>query len=55
MVLKKKISNFIYSGIEWRAHNVLELARDQKEKVVTMLESLEEIDDIQNVFINCKF
>ncbi len=53
--IEKKISNFIYSGIEWRAHNVLELARDQKEKVVTMLESLEEIDDIQNVFINCKF
>ncbi len=53
--IEKKISNFIYSGIEWRAFNVLELAKDQKEKVVTMLESLEEIDDIQNVFINCKF
>ena len=53
--IENKISNFIYSGIEWRAHNVLKLSKEQKEKVVVMLESLDEIDDIQNIFINCEF
>ena len=53
--IENKISNFIYSGIEWRAHEVLKLSKEQKEKVVMMLESLDEIDDIQNIFINCEF
>ena len=53
--IEKKISNFIYSGIEWRAHNVLKLSVEQKEKVIIMLETLDEIDDIQNIFINCEF
>jgi len=52
---EKKISNFIYSGIEWRAYNILKLSKEQKVKVITMLESLDEIDDIQNIFINCEF
>ena len=53
--IENKVSNFIYSGIEWRAHDVLKLSKEQKEKVVIMLESLDEIDDIQNIFINCEF
>ena len=53
--IEKKISNLIYSGIEWRAHNTLKLSNEQKDKVVVMLESLDEIDDIQNIFINCEF
>tara|TARA_B100000886_G_scaffold114855_1_gene77279 strand:- start:2475 stop:3191 length:717 start_codon:yes stop_codon:yes gene_type:complete len=53
--IEKKISNFMYSGIEWRAHNVLKLSEEQKEKVFVMLESLDEIDDIQNIFTNCEF
>ena len=53
--IEKKISNFMYSGIEWRAHNVIKLSVGQKEKVITMLETLDEIDDIQNIFINCEF
>ena len=53
--IEKKISNFLYSGIEWRAHNTLKLPEEQKEKVIIMLESLDEVDDIQNIFINCEF
>ena len=52
--LGKKISNFVYSGIQWRPYN-LKLTKEQKEKVIIMLESLDEIDDIQNIFINCEF
>ena len=53
--IEKKISNFIYSGIEWRAHNVIKLSEEQKKKVINMLENLDENDDIQNIFINCEF
>ena len=53
--IEKKISNFLYSGIEWRSHNLINLSVDQKQKVINMLESLEENDDIQNIFINCEF
>ncbi len=53
--VEKKISNFLYSGIEWRPYSVINLLDNQKQKVIDMLESLEENDDIQNIFINCKF
>ena len=52
--IEKKISNLMYSGIEWRAHNVLKLPEEQKEKVIVMLEGLDDIDDIQNIFTNCE-
>ena len=44
----------MYSGIEWRSHNLIKLSNVQKEKVIVMLESLEELDDVQNIFINCE-
>ena len=53
--IEKKINNFVYTGIEWRAHSILKLSIEKKEKVVTMLESLDEIDDIQSIFTNCDF
>ena len=53
--IEKKINNFMYTGIEWRAHSFLKLSKEQKEKVVIMLEGLDEIDDIQNIFTNCEF
>ena len=51
--IEKKISNFLYSGIEWRPYSIIELSEDQKKKVLQMLENLDEIDDVQNIFINC--
>ncbi len=53
--IEKKISNLMYSGIEWRARDILQLSKEQKEKVIIMLETLDEIDDIQNIFVNCEF
>ena len=52
--VEKKISNLMYSGIEWRPRNYLKLPKEQKEKVIVMLENLDEIDDIQNIFTNCE-
>ncbi len=53
--IEKKISNFLYSGIEWRPDSYINLSNEQKQKVLIMMESLDDIDDIQNIFINCKF
>jgi YebC/PmpR family DNA-binding regulatory protein len=51
-IFEKKIDNFEYSGIEWRALNYLDLNKEQIKKTVEMLESLEELDDVQNIYIN---
>jgi len=52
--LKKKVDNFIHSGIEWYPLNQLDLKEDQYKSAVNLLESLEEDDDVQNVYTNLK-
>ena len=50
---EKIIDNFTYSGIEWRPKNYLELRdKEQYEKTIQVLESLEELDDVQNIYTN---
>ena len=49
---EKKIDNFEYSGIEWRARSYLELNKEKSEKIIEILESLDELDDVQNVYSN---
>jgi YebC/PmpR family DNA-binding regulatory protein len=51
-IFEKKLDNFEYSGIEWRAINYLVLEKDQNEKIVEILESLEELDDVQTTYTN---
>ena len=41
-----------YSAIEWRALNQLNLNKDQSKKMVEILSTLEELDDVQNIFTN---
>ena len=52
--IEKKIDNFIYSGIEWRAHNYITIPKEQNESIIFMLEALEEDDNVQNTYINYK-
>ncbi len=52
---EKKLENFKYSGIEWRPHNYIVLKKEEKEKIIKILNSLEEIDDVQNVYTNINF
>jgi len=52
--IEKKVDNFIHSGIEWHALNQLDLKEDQYKSAVNLLESLEEDDDVQNVYTNLK-
>ncbi len=53
--LEKVISNFISTEIEWIALNNAEVEKDKQETVIEFLETLEEDDDVQNVFSNANF
>tara|TARA_X000001036_G_scaffold375392_1_gene364217 strand:- start:357 stop:1088 length:732 start_codon:yes stop_codon:yes gene_type:complete len=49
---EKKIDSFLYSGIEWRPNSYIDLDKEQSQKIVVTLESLEELDDVQNIYTN---
>ncbi len=52
--IEKKVKNFINSGIEWHPLNQLDLKEDQYKSVVNLLETLEEEEDVQNVYTNLR-
>ena len=51
-VFEKKLDNLEYSGIEWRPLVYLDLNKEQAEKIVEILVSLEELDDVQDIYTN---
>ncbi|MDC0641463.1 YebC/PmpR family DNA-binding transcriptional regulator [Candidatus Pelagibacter sp.] len=57
--IKKKletvVTNFISTEIEWVALNNANVVKDKQETVIEFLESLEDDDDVQNVFSNANF
>ena len=53
--LEKRIMNFISTGIEWIPLNCIEISREKKEEMINFFETLEENDDIQNVYSNVEF
>ncbi len=50
--LERQIDSFVYSAIEWRALNSLNLDEEQSKKMIDILSALEELDDVQNIFTN---
>ncbi len=52
--LEKIISNFISTEIEWVPLNNVNIKQDMSETVIEFLETLENDDDVQNVFSNVK-
>ena len=50
--LEKCIDAFDYSSIEWRPLNYIDLSKNQSNQIFEVLSSLEELDDVQNVFTN---
>jgi YebC/PmpR family DNA-binding regulatory protein len=52
--IEKKVDIFIHSGIEWYPLNHLNLKENQYKSAVNLLESLEEDEDVQNVYTNLK-
>ena len=53
--LEKKIVNFISTEIEWIPLNSIHVSRDKQESTVEFLETLEDDDDVQNVYSNVNF
>ena len=53
--LEKKVQNFISTDIEWIAINNVEVNGDEKIVAKKFLESLEDDDDVQNVYTNINF
>ena len=50
--IEKIIVNFISTEIEWVPLNSIEVNKENKDNVVDFLETLEEDDDVQNVYSN---
>jgi len=53
--LEEKISNFISTEIEWIPLNSVEISKDRQEDIIQFLETLEDDDDVQNIYTNVKF
>ena len=52
--LEKNIHDFLSTEIEWVPFNNVKILAEKKDDTVKFLESLEEDDDVQNVFTNLK-
>ena len=50
--IEKKIEEFISSGIEWLPVNKVTLNEEKTKSVLNFLETLEDDDDVQNVYAN---
>ena len=53
--LEKKINNFISTEIEWIPLNRVKIANEKNGDVVNFFETLEEEDDVQNIYSNVQF
>ena len=49
---EKKLDNLEYFSIEWRPLNYLNLDKEKCKKILETIDSLEELDDVQNVYTN---
>ena len=52
--IETKIENFISTEIEWRPLNNIEISNDKFELTTDLLTTLENNDDVQNIFTNLK-
>tara|TARA_B100000965_G_scaffold371122_1_gene359774 strand:+ start:1818 stop:2540 length:723 start_codon:yes stop_codon:yes gene_type:complete len=53
--LEKKVKNFLSTEIEWIPINFISLKGESKEYMIKFLETLDDDDDVQNIFTNAKF
>ncbi len=50
--LEKIVANFISTEIEWVPLNSVNVTNDRRECVIEFLETIEDDDDVQNVYSN---
>ena len=53
--LEKKINNFISTKIEWKPLNSIEVLKEKTDDLINFFDTLENDDDVQNIFSNAKF
>ena len=53
--LEKKIENFLSTEIEWVPLNIVNLSGENKDNMIKFLETLDDDEDVQNIFTNAKF
>ena len=53
--LEKEITNFVSTEIEWIPLNSVEVSKEKNDDLINFFESLEEEDDVQNIYSNAKF
>ena len=53
--IEKNINNFLSTDIEWIPLSNVEINDESKEDTIKFLETLEEDEDVQNVYTNLKF
>ena len=53
--LEKKIENFLSTEIEWVPLNTVNLSGENKYNMIKFLETLDDDEDVQNIFTNAKF
>ena len=53
--LEKKITNFISTEIEWIPLNNVKVSKEKNEELTNLFETLEDEDDVQNIYSNAKF
>ena len=53
-IIEQKVSNFIFTGIEWIPLNKIDIIKDNQKSILNFLEVLNDDDDVQNVFTNMK-
>ena len=52
--LELKIKNFISTGIEWVPLNSVEISKNKLETTSEFLETLDNDEDVQNIYTNLK-
>ena len=50
--LEKRINNFISTEIEWIPLNSVKILKEQQENLIEFFETLQDDDDVQNIFSN---
>ncbi len=53
--LEKRIVNFISTEIEWIPINSVDISEDKNDDLINFFDTLEEDDDVQNIYSNAKF
>ena len=53
--LEKEIDNFISTEIEWIPINNVEVSKERNDDLINFFESLEDDDDVQNIYSNADF